>query len=78
VHRELPGGTLKGAVISSTPKTLQIRFTENEPSSLVSIRIGLKTKFVPFRRPAVGENLVIEYGEEDGDKFGYVVRAVKD
>ncbi len=70
--------TLSGEVVASAPKGLSIRVTEEgEAAEVVNIRVGLKTKFVPFRRPAVGEKVKIEYMQENGDKFGYTVQVVQ-
>jgi hypothetical protein len=71
--------TLTGEVVSSTPKSLSIRVTEEGEGAaeLVNVHVGLKTKFVPFRRPAVGEKVKVEYMQENGDKFGYVVQVVQ-
>ena len=69
---------LTGEVVSSTPKSLSIRVTEEGGAAeLVNVHVGLKTKFVPFRRPAVGEKVKVEYMQENGDKFGYVVQVVQ-
>jgi hypothetical protein len=71
--------TLTGEVVSSTPKSLSIRITEagEGAAELVNVHVGLKTKFVPFRRPAVGEKVKVEYMQENGDKFGYIVQVVQ-
>lgn len=70
--------TLSGEVVASTPKTLNIRaMEEGEAAEVVTIRVGLKTKFIPFRRPAVGEKVKVEYRQENGDKFGYTVQVVQ-
>ncbi len=70
--------SLSGEVVASSPKSLSIRVTEEgEAAEVVNVRVGLKTKFVPFRRPAVGEKVKIEYMQENGDKFGYTVQVVQ-
>jgi hypothetical protein len=70
--------SLSGEVVASTPKSLSIRVTEEgEAAEVVNVRVGLKTKFVPFRRPAVGEKVKIEYMQENGEKFGYTVQVVQ-
>jgi len=71
--------TLTGEVVSSTPKSLSIRVTEEGEGAaeLVNVHVGLKTKFVPFRRPAVGEKVKVEYMQENGDKFGYIVQVIQ-
>jgi hypothetical protein len=70
---------LSGEVVASTPKSLSVRVTEEggEAAEVVNIRVGLKTKFIPFRRPAVGEKVKIEYMQENGDKFGYTVQVTQ-
>ncbi|HMK34290.1 MAG TPA: hypothetical protein VK463_04425 [Desulfomonilaceae bacterium] len=70
--------TLSGEVVASSPKSLSIRvMEEGEAAEVMSIRVGLKTKFIPFRRPAVGEKVKVEYRQENGDKFGYTVQVVQ-
>lgn len=69
--------TLIGEVVASSPKSLSLRVTEGESAELVNVRVGLKTKFIPFRRPAVGEKVQVDYQQENGDKFGYTVRVVQ-
>ena len=73
---QMPVNILKGTVVASAPKSLQIQVTGEESSTPISVRVGLKTKFIPFRRPAVGETVEVEYQDENGDKFGYVVKMV--
>ncbi len=69
---------LAGEVVASSPKSLSIRVVEEgEAAEVVNIKVGLKTKFIPFRRPAVGEKVRVEYRQEDGDKFGYTVQVVQ-
>ena len=48
-----------------------------EAAEVVNIRVGLKTKFIPFRRPAVGEKVKVDFRVENGDKFGYTVQVVQ-
>ena len=70
--------TLTGEVVASSPKSLSLRVADDgEGAEVVNIRVGLKTKFIPFRRPAVGEKVKIEYRQENGDKFGYTVQVVQ-
>ncbi|MGB6065510.1 MAG: hypothetical protein WBG50_11925 [Desulfomonilaceae bacterium] len=70
--------TLNGEVVASSPKSLSIRSTEEgEAAEVVNIRVGLKTKFIPFRRPAVGEKVKVEYRQENGEKFGYTVQVIQ-
>ncbi len=70
--------TLTGEVVASSPKSLSLRVADDaDAAEVVNIRVGLKTKFIPFRRPAVGEKVKIEYRQEDGDKFGYTVQVVQ-
>lgn len=69
---------LSGEVVASSPKSLSVRVVdEGEAAEVVNVRVGLKTKFIPFRRPAVGEKVKIEYRQENGDKFGYTVQVVQ-
>jgi hypothetical protein len=68
---------ITGEVVASTPKRLSIRVTQDgAPAELMDIRVGLKTKFSPFRRPAVGEKVKIQYKIENNEKFGYSVQVV--
>lgn len=70
--------TLTGEVVASSPKSLSVRVTpEGEAAEVINVRVGLKTKFVPFRRPAVGEKVKIDFREENGDKFGYTVQVTQ-
>ncbi len=70
--------TLNGEVVASSPKSLSIKvMDESETPEVINIRVGLKTKFIPFRRPAVGEKVKVEYKQENGDKFGYTVQVVQ-
>ena len=70
--------TLVGEVVASSPKSLSLRSAEaGESAEVVNIRVGLKTKFIPFRRPAVGEKVKVDYRVENGDKFGYTVQVVQ-
>lgn len=70
--------TLTGEVVASSPKSLSLRVADDsDTAEVVNIRVGLKTKFIPFRRPAVGEKVKIEYRQENGDKFGYTVQVVQ-
>jgi hypothetical protein len=70
--------SLTGEVVASAPKSLSVRVSEEgEAAEVVSIRVGLKTKFVPFRRPAVGEKVKIDYLKESGENFGYTVQVVQ-
>jgi hypothetical protein len=70
--------TIQGEVVASSPKSLSLRVTDDADSAeVVNIRVGLKTKFIPFRRPAVGEKVKIEFRQENGDKFGYTVQVVQ-
>ncbi|MEW6351003.1 MAG: DUF4139 domain-containing protein [Thermodesulfobacteriota bacterium] len=76
---QVPEGlqTLRGEVVASSPTRLSIKLAgQTGANEIVPVRVGLKTKFVPFRRPAVGENLEIKFAPEGGEKFGYEVRVV--
>lgn len=70
--------SLSGEVVASSPKSLSIRVLEDGAGAeLVNIKVGLKTKFIPFRRPAVGEKVAVNYKMENGSKFGYTVKVVE-
>jgi hypothetical protein len=68
---------LTGDVVASTPKALSVRVMEGETADVINIKVGLKTKFIPFRRPSVAEKVRVKYREESGDKFGYEVQVVQ-
>jgi len=69
---------MSGEVVASSPKSLSLRVVdEGETAEVISVRVGLKTKFIPFRRPAVGEKVKVEYRQENGDKFGYTVQVLQ-
>ncbi len=68
--------TLKGKVLSSSPPMLELQVTANGITQVVLIKVGLQTKFVPFRRPAVGETVEVKYKDENGRKFGHTVRMI--
>ncbi|MGC8657470.1 MAG: hypothetical protein ACP5U1_00180 [Desulfomonilaceae bacterium] len=70
--------TIVGEVVASSPKSLSLRSAEaGESAEVVNIKVGLKTKFIPFRRPAVGERVKVDYRVENGEKFGYTVQVVQ-
>jgi hypothetical protein len=69
---------MTGEVVASSPKSLSLRVVdEGETAEVINIKVGLKTKFIPFRRPAVGEKVRVDYRQENGDKFGYTVQVVQ-
>lgn len=70
--------SLTGEVVASSPKSLSIRVTEEgEAAEVINVSVGLKTKFIPFRRPAVGEKVKVEFRDENGGKFGYTVQVIQ-
>ncbi len=70
--------SMTGEVVASSPKSLSLRVVdEGETAEVINIKVGLKTKFIPFRRPAVGEKVRVDYRQENGDKFGYTVQVVQ-
>jgi hypothetical protein len=70
--------SMTGEVVASSPKSLSIRSAEEGGSAeVVNVKVGLKTKFIPFRRPAVGERVKVEYKDEGGARFGYTVQVVQ-
>jgi hypothetical protein len=70
--------TITGEVVASSPQSISLRvMEEGQAAEVVNIKVGLKTKFIPFRRPAVGEKVQIEYRQENGEKFGYTVKVVQ-
>ncbi|MFA6221957.1 MAG: hypothetical protein WC647_06550 [Desulfomonilaceae bacterium] len=78
VKEEKTVKTLLGEVVASSPKSLSVRSSEDgESAEVVNVKVGLKTKFIPFRRPAVGEKVKVDYRVENGEKFGYTVQVVQ-
>jgi hypothetical protein len=72
------GKSLNGEVVASSPKSLSIRVTEaGKDAEVINVRVGLKTRFIPFRRPAVGERVKVDYRTENDEKFGYTVQVVQ-
>jgi hypothetical protein len=70
--------SLTGEVVASSPKSLSIRVTqEGEAPEVVRVKVGLKTRFIPFRRPAVGEKVKVDYVLENGSKFGNTVQVIQ-
>jgi hypothetical protein len=73
-----PQKSVSGEVVASSPKSLSVRVTDDAGAvEIVNVRVGLKTKFIPFRRPAVGEKVKVDYMLENGAKFGYTVQVVQ-
>jgi hypothetical protein len=73
-----PPKTLTGEVVASSPKSLSIRVTEEgETPEVVRVKVGLKTRFIPFRRPAVSEKVKVDYVLENGSKFGTTVQVLQ-
>jgi hypothetical protein len=69
--------TLRGAVVASAPKHLSVKVDgEKGTDEVVAVKVGLKTKFVPFRRPTVGEKIEVKFAIEDGSMFGHVVQVI--
>jgi hypothetical protein len=53
-----------------------IRIADGGASEAIKLRVGLKTHFIPFRRPTVGEKVDVKYREEKGAKFAYQIRVI--
>ncbi|MEW6348309.1 MAG: hypothetical protein AB1646_04565 [Thermodesulfobacteriota bacterium] len=74
-------GTLTGEVVTSAPTKLSLRpLHDGDPSRTepVAVTLSLKTKFVPFRRPAVGEIVTVHYETKGDGMFAYAVKVVED
>jgi hypothetical protein len=69
--------TLTGEVVASSPQALMLRVMEDGASEQVNVKVGLRTKFIPFRRPTVGEKVEVDYRQENGDKVGYQVKVIQ-
>jgi hypothetical protein len=70
--------TLTGEVVASSPQSLSIRVAgDDEKLEVVPVKVGLRTKFIPFRRPAVGEKVEVKYAPDNGGKFGHVVQVIQ-
>ncbi|MEW6529238.1 MAG: hypothetical protein AB1473_00255 [Thermodesulfobacteriota bacterium] len=74
--RRMNAGTCRGKVVSSSPTALEVEVTQNGTTQVILVRIGRKTKFMSFRRPALGETVEVEYKPEKGSRFGYVVKVI--
>ncbi len=74
-----PYQILRGEIVASSPQRLSVKVTgQGGRTEVVTVRVvGLKTKFVPFRRPAVGETVEVKWAPEGGEKFGHVVQVVQ-
>ncbi len=69
---------MQGEVVVSSPQSLTIKvMNENQEPTTESITVGLRTKFIPFRRPAVGERVEVQYSSENGVKTGKVVTVIQ-
>jgi HEAT repeat protein len=68
---------LKGDLVSSHPRYLLVIENEGEAPEVVKLKVGLKTKFTPVRRPAKGEETRVKYQDEHGIKFAYEVLVTK-
>jgi hypothetical protein len=70
--------TMTGEVVASSPRSLSIRVTgQDEAVEVQAVRVGLTTKFIPFRRPAVGEKVEVKYAPDNGGMFGHVVQVIQ-
>jgi hypothetical protein len=70
--------TITGEVVASNPQSLSVRvMEEGQAAEVMNIKVTLKTKFIPFRRPAVGEKVKVEYRQENGSKFAKSVTVVQ-
>lgn len=70
--------TISGEVVASSPQSISVRvMEEGQAAEVVNVKVTLKTKFIPFRRPAVGEKVKVDYREENGSKFGTTVKVVQ-
>lgn len=68
---------VRGEVVASSPKTLEIQVRTGGSSQVIPVKVGLRTRFVPFRRPAVGERVEVEYHHEKGERFGRSVKVIE-
>ena len=70
--------TLQGEVVASTRKALMIMVMSGANSTTaVSVTVGLRTQFFPFRRPAVGEKVEVEEPLDNGLMTGHKVRVIQ-
>jgi len=70
--------TVTGEVVSSSPKSLSLRVVEEGGAAeVISVKVGLRTQFIPFRRPAVGEKVKVQVQQENGEKFGKTVEVIQ-
>ncbi len=68
--------TFRGEVAASSPTSLTLKPPGGAGSERVLIRVGLKTKFAPFRRPSVGEEVVVDCRAGGGPRVGYAVQII--
>ncbi len=72
--------TLAGEVVASSPQALVIRKADSDTGGApetIHIKVGLRTKFIPFRRPAVGEKIEVRCCFDNGTYSAYEVKVVQ-
>ena len=67
--KELSFKSLKGEVVESSSKNLSIRVRDTTRPETIIVKVGLRTKFIPFRKPVGGEKVYVEYLDQDGSKY---------
>jgi uncharacterized protein len=66
--------TLKGEVLESSPANLSIRVSDEDATEVREVKVGLRTRFIPFRRPEEGEWVEVRYRSLNGSPVGQEVR----
>ena len=66
--KELSFKSLKGEVVESSSKNLSIRVRDTTRPETIIVKVGLRTKFIPFRKPVGGEKVYVEYLDQDGEQ----------
>jgi ankyrin repeat protein len=74
--KELSFKNLKGEVVESSSKNLSVRVRDTPRPETIIVKVGLRTKFIPFRKPVGGEKVYVEYLDQDGSKYAYTVQVI--
>ena len=69
--------TLQGEVVASTPNSLVINVMQGGKTMTAPVTVGLKTTFILFRRPAVGEKVEVEDSLDNGVMTAHTVKVTQ-
>ena len=73
---EMTFKTLKGEVLESSPRNLSVRVSNDDATEIRGVKVGLRTRFIPFRRPEEGEWVEVKYRSLNGSPVGQEVRII--